>query len=152
MSANISLWEGVLVLKWELLRTGSLSFLVTEATCLLHLAALLVHRDLHKTQPWCCGMAYQDPGIFPFHHIVPHRMKLLVTDVLSWHDGPSVALMIPPIIYLKLCQSWFQVCLLGQAIFLAKLGEQAPEMTQWYTVCLRTRVNLNPSCTRARFV
>ena len=88
-------------------------------------------------------MTDQDPSIFPFHHIVPHRMKLLGADVLSWHDGPSMCLHNATIICLKLCQSWFQGCLLWQSISLAELGKQAPEMTQWYTVCLRSRVNLN---------
>ena len=88
-------------------------------------------------------MADQDPSIFPFHHVVPHRMKLLGADILSWHDGPSVGLHNATIVCLELCQSWFQGCLLGQSISLAELGKQAPEMTQWYTVCLRSRVNLN---------
>ena len=88
-------------------------------------------------------MADQDPNIFPFHHIVLHRMKLLGADILSWHDGPSVRLHNATIICLKLCQGWFQGCLLWQSISLAELGKQAPEMTQWYTVCLGSRVNLN---------
>ena len=88
-------------------------------------------------------MADQDPSIFPFYHVVSHRVKLLCADILSWHDGPSVGLHYATIVCLKLCQGWFQGCLLGQSISLAELGKQAPEMTQWYTVCLRTRVNLD---------
>ena len=37
-------------------------------------------------------MADEDLGIFPIHHIIPHRMKLLVTDVLSWYDDPFMEL------------------------------------------------------------
>ena len=45
---NISLWEGVVVLEGEIFLTDFLSFLVTEATCLLHLATLLVHSTLTR--------------------------------------------------------------------------------------------------------
>ena len=80
--------------------------------------------DLNKAQPARCGMADQDPSIFPFHHIVPHRMKLLIADILCWHDNPSMGLHDSTIICLKLCQSWFQGCLLGQSISLAELGNR----------------------------
>ena len=48
LSENISLWEGVVVLKSELFLTGFSVFLVTDATCLLHLEALLVQRTLTR--------------------------------------------------------------------------------------------------------
>ena len=88
-------------------------------------------------------MGDQNPCILPVQNIVPHGVKLLDSaDVLSRQNDPSVSLHDSTIVCLKLYQGWCQGVLLGLA-FSAQLREQAPEMTQWYTVCLSSRVNLN---------
>ena len=71
---------------------GSLAFLEADATCLLILV-LCSCRGPSQGQPSCCSKTDQDLGLLPVYHIVPHRMKHLVSvDVLSLQHDPSMDL------------------------------------------------------------
>ena len=122
---------------------GSLAFLETDATCLLILGALFGHRTFTSPSQGRRSMTDQDSGFLPGHHVVPHWMKLVVSDVLSRQYDPSVAGHDATVIRFKLSQSWFQGVLLGEPSLLHSSGNRRLKWTQWDTVCLGPRVHLD---------